>query len=398
MRLVDVHLVSTGSDRWEEPATAVQRKRLALQTAMCPVTVVAYRRPGATAPRVPGVTFVLASASLPPGLRQAARLAAAVRAIVAATRRASHVVVMAQSPWDAAAALAARRLCRVLGRDVAVAVEVHGDWIEVSHLLGRFPRWTATALRAFSRAVLARADVVRTVSVSTTRLVARFADRPVVTFPAFTDLDPFLAEGRRPARRRHLLYAGVLTPVKNVGVLLEAVAAIRDLGHSVGLVVAGDGPERAALEARAAHLGLGAAVAFRGHVDQPALAALMRDAWAVVLPSFSEGLARVVVEAFACGTPVVVSDVGGLAEVVQDGVNGRLVPPGDAAALATALTTLVARPQVVDAMGRAGRELVATRFTERAWADGQRRLLAVALGRPETAAGQVEDGWQRVVG
>ena len=130
-----------------------------------------------------------------------------------------------------------------------------------------------------------------------------------------------------------LVFAGRLGPQKALGVLLEALIDVPD----VTLVVAGDGPERAALEARAGELGLDGRVSFLGAVPRERVLRLFGSSDATVLSSAWENFPHTVVEALAVGCPVIATAVGGVPEVVTDGDNGLLVPPGDAHALGAAI-------------------------------------------------------------
>lgn len=130
-----------------------------------------------------------------------------------------------------------------------------------------------------------------------------------------------------------LAFAGRLGPQKALGTALAALAVT----PGVTLVVAGDGPERSALESQARELGLGERVRFLGSVSRDVVLRLFRAADASVLPSAWENFPHTVVEALAVGCPVIATKVGGVPEVVRDGENGLLVPPQDVAALAAAL-------------------------------------------------------------
>ena len=130
-----------------------------------------------------------------------------------------------------------------------------------------------------------------------------------------------------------LVFAGRLGPQKALPVALDALAAVEE----VSLVVAGDGPEREALERRTAEVGLAARVRFLGSVPRERVLRLFRAADASVLPSAWENFPHTVVEALAVGCPVIATAVGGVPEVVRDGENGLLVPPRDPAALAAAI-------------------------------------------------------------
>jgi glycosyltransferase involved in cell wall biosynthesis len=134
-----------------------------------------------------------------------------------------------------------------------------------------------------------------------------------------------------------LAFAGRLGPQKALGVALEAVASV----PATSLVIAGDGPDRGRLEARARELGVDGRTRFLGGVSRDAVLRLFRAADATVLSSSWENLPHTVLEALAVGSPVVATAVGGVPEVVRDGENGLLVPPNDPAALASAIRGLL---------------------------------------------------------
>jgi glycosyltransferase involved in cell wall biosynthesis len=154
---------------------------------------------------------------------------------------------------------------------------------------------------------------------------------PAPAIPAMPTRDELRAELELTGD--DVVFAGRLGPQKAVGVLLDALV------HAAGvsLVIAGDGPERSALERRAFELGVDARVRFLGSVPRETVLRLFRAADASVLPSAWENFPHTVVEALAVGCPMIATAVGGVPEVVRDGENGLLVPPGDSAALASAL-------------------------------------------------------------
>lgn len=136
-----------------------------------------------------------------------------------------------------------------------------------------------------------------------------------------------------------LVSAGNLIPIKGQALVIEALAAI----PGARLVLAGSGPDEAQLRALAANLGLAGRVHFPGSLTPDALAVLLAAADALVLPSEREGLANVWIEALACGTPLVITDVGGAREVVTSPTAGRLVTR-DPEAIARAVHDLLANP------------------------------------------------------
>jgi len=152
---------------------------------------------------------------------------------------------------------------------------------------------------------------------------------------------------------------GRLVPVKDQMTLVDAVAELGKSGVGATLVIAGDGPERGRLEARAAERGVDLRLlGYRPDVEQ-VLAAL--DVF--VLSSTSEGLSNTILEAMAARRPVVATRVGGAEEMIADGVTGVLVPPSDPAAMAGALRRVLAAADGGAAMGTAARHRVETEFT-----------------------------------
>lgn len=162
---------------------------------------------------------------------------------------------------------------------------------------------------------------------------------------------------------------------KGHALAVDAWPAVLSLLPEARLVVVGDGEEAAPLRAQVAAAGLADRVLFAGRVDDERdTAGIVRASDLVLLPSWTEALPTTLIEAAACGVPVVATDVGGVAEVVDDGVTGLLVPPGQAAPLAAAVASLLADPERRAAMGRAAQQRARERFALPAWAD---RLHAV---------------------
>jgi glycosyltransferase involved in cell wall biosynthesis len=158
-----------------------------------------------------------------------------------------------------------------------------------------------------------------------------------------------------------VLAAGRLSPEKGFAVLIKAAAEVRRGVPTARFVLFGDGPERPTLERRIAAAGLGESFRLVGFSNE--LEALLPWADVVALPSFTEGLPNVALEAGAAGLPVVASNVGGLPEVVANGQTGYLVPPGEAKALAARLTDLLQRPDWARAFGAAARRRMHEEFS-----------------------------------
>lgn len=181
------------------------------------------------------------------------------------------------------------------------------------------------------------------------------------------DVDGVIWNGvpERPARAPladppTVSFAGRLYEKKGVDVLLRAMADV----PGATVVVAGDGPERGALERLATRLGLGERARFLGHLAPERLEQELATAWVHAVPSiWDEPFGITVAEAMMRGTAVVASDRGGPSEIVRAGESGLLVPPGDAAALAGAITRIVGDRALAERFGAAGRALARTELS-----------------------------------
>ena len=168
------------------------------------------------------------------------------------------------------------------------------------------------------------------------------------TVPSGVDVDRLRAAAppRAEARRRLglppdafiVVALGRFVPIKGFDLLVEALPAVVAGVGSARLLLIGDGPERAALEGRAAALGVAGRMQITGAMTD--VTGYLAAADVVAVPSRNEGMGRVLVEAMALGIPVVGAAVGGIPAVIVDGECGRLVPPDDPPALATALVDL----------------------------------------------------------
>ena len=170
-----------------------------------------------------------------------------------------------------------------------------------------------------------------------------------------------------------LAFAGRLTAQKSLGRALEAVAA----ADGVRFVIAGEGPDRRSLEGRARELGIADRVSFLGAQPRERIVELFHAADATILSSSWENFPHTVVEALAVGTPVLAMETGGVAEVVQDGVNGLVVPQGDTAALAEAVRRYFADEDLRERLRAAAASSVAAYAPERVFGELEATLRRV---------------------
>jgi glycosyltransferase involved in cell wall biosynthesis len=154
---------------------------------------------------------------------------------------------------------------------------------------------------------------------------------------------------------------GRLTQQKGIDVLFRALTQLRDTPFQ--LDIAGDGPERVALERLASELGLAENVRFLGWVGRDQLPRVFGDADVFVLASHIEGMPNVVLEAMAYARPVVCTRVAGSEELVADRETGLTVDVGNQEQLVAALREVLTDPELRSRMGAAGRARVETRFT-----------------------------------
>jgi glycosyltransferase involved in cell wall biosynthesis len=225
--------------------------------------------------------------------------------------------IVAQSPFEAAAALVART-------GAPVIVELHGDWRTFARLYGSSARrLLARAADAVGTWAVRRSAKVRSVSPYTTRLAREAGREPDAEFPAFMDLEPFAAPAAPLPGEPAALFVGVLELYKNIDGLAAAwrLAQPRVPGARLRIVGAGT---RADVARALVHDGL---ATWTERLDTAGVATALDESSLLVLPSRSEGMGRVVIEAFLRGRPVIGSAVGGIRDLVVDGENGLLVEP-----------------------------------------------------------------------
>jgi glycogen(starch) synthase len=170
------------------------------------------------------------------------------------------------------------------------------------------------------------------------------------------------------------VFAGRLVPAKDLSV---AIAALRHV-PTARLVIVGDGPERGRLEALIAEAGLDGRAVLMGALPRSEAIDWLRAGDAAVLSSAWENFPHAAVEAIAAGTPVLATAVGGVPEVIQTGVNGILVPPGDERALADAMRSVTTDAELLPRL-RSGAARTAERYdAERIYEAIERELVRAA--------------------
>ena len=291
-------------------------------------------------------------------------------------------VVIAQSPYEGFVAALAIKFAAWFGYKVGLAVEVHGDF-EESLFLYRRIRFRALHRFVMKQAALyslAQADVLRAISNSTIEQVRRWApQKTIISFPTWTDIDTFLRSGAHRGNdcANAILFVGMVTPLKGIHYLINAFSFIADEFRESRLIIIGKEENVGyadQLRQQIKKLGLQNRVQCIGYQSQAELAVWMATASVLVLPSKSEGLPRVIIEAMATGTPVIGSRVGGIPELIKDGVNGFLIAPGDEKSLAEKIRLLLENRVAARAMGASGRSFAAQLFSTENYLKGYRQI------------------------
>ena len=257
-------------------------------------------------------------------------------------------------------AMLVSRLCRSRPR---LVVTVHGADL---YTLNAGPvRW----LKSF---VLTRQDRAAAVSAAMVPALLELGLSPdqLHVAPMGVDVEGIFRADPAVGRDGNLLvFAGRLVPKKGVDVLLKAFVIMFAQRPALRLVIVGDGPERGALVRQAQRLGIAGRVEFRGALPQQEVAGFFRRASVAVFPFVSgpdgdrEGLGLVVVEAQACGCPVIASDIPAMRDLIVPEVTGLKTPPGNPERLAQAVERMLLDAGLAQRIARAGRTAALERFS-----------------------------------
>ena len=312
------------------------------------------------------------------GLRAALRLPFYLWRLWKAADTVDLFHIMANSGWSwhlhAAPAIWVGRLKRK-----AVVLNYRGG--EADAFLARSPRLVGASLR--------RADVILVPSAYLAQVLERHGYAAHIV-PNIIDLARFAprpAPADANARRGPvLLVARHLEKIYDNASALRAFALVREAHPDASLVLAGCGAELAALRQLAFELGVADAVRFPGQVANAAMAALYRDSDVVLNPSLADNMPNSVLEALACGVPLVSTNVGGIPALLRDGETALLVAPGDAPAMARALLSLLDQPARAARLAAAGLEHV----RQFSW----ERVAPPLLAQYRRALGAARPGWR----
>lgn len=269
-----------------------------------------------------------------------------------------------------------------LGFKVSLISTCH-NWLGVSAKMRFYAALDKRVLATFDRVVGVSEEV-------TVELRRHVRSRKVLKIDNGIDLKRFetLPERARAQERLNLGtrpvigFVGRLTPDKAVSDLLKAVDLLRNRGKEIDVLVVGDGESAEALYTEARTLKLEPTVHFLGRRDDTPVIYAAMDAF--VLPSIKEAFPMVVLEAMACGVPVVATRVGDIPYMLEEGACGCLIAPGDVDALSRGIENLIANADIAHRMASAGQQRARDNFSSAAMARRYVRLYADTLPKQPT--------------
>ncbi len=252
-----------------------------------------------------------------------------------------------------------------------------GAFLFIERFLALFSKYIVVISRAQKEEIVGKYKIAK--------------DKKVRVIPLGLELDKLSLIASRSGRFRGELHIGNdciligiigrLVPVKNHRMFLDACKKLSDIsgGRDIKCVVVGDGEERAGLEGYAEKIGIREKVAFTGWKEE--MADVYADLDIVALTSLNEGTPVALIEALAAGRPVVSTDVGGVKDVVEDGINGYLTASGDAPGFAKRLLKLAEDRNKRDEFGRNGRRKVLQKYSKERLVNDIKALYEEALGK-----------------
>ncbi len=382
-------ILFVGGTRYSYPLSDMHKKKFCYLSRVSRNYIFAYSIDNRFRAFFDFANFYLIPSRIPKIIRFPLFLMSALGIILYSVYKKDVKIIVCQSPYEGLSAVIAKYLLKILGRKISIIIELHGDWEEAPFLYEK-PR-LKLALKIYhlfgqivSGFVLKNADVIRTVSEFINKKVSRKIQKLTVTFPTYTNIELFsehngLNKEFLDCPNGSILYAGMLIYLKGVHILIRSLGLVVKRHKEIKLLIAGEGEYKGELQRLIRDYRLEDNVIFLGHLKQAGLKEYIERCGMLILPSFSEGLPRVIIEAMACGKPVIGTKVGGIPELIKDGENGFLVPPNDAEVLAEKISYLIENPELAKEMGERGRRFILERFSTEMYVLNFKKMVQMAM-------------------
>jgi len=281
-------------------------------------------------------------------------------------------------------------ICQMPDTELPLILTVHTPLLVDSRLVERLDPYSIS-LKIFTRFFFATerklmqtVNPITTLTKSTSEQLREYGLNPEHIYVLGSGVDNVLFRIKRNtlhSSETYILYTGRLTYRKGLFDLLESAKYVTKERPEVYYVLSGKGPLLSPLMHKAKKLGLGGSFRFLGHVPRSALLNYYKNATVFILPSYQEGLPISLLEAMACGLPVVVTRIGAFLEIIEDRVTGIVVPPRSPKELANATLLLLNDPDLRYKLGHSARRLVRREFNWDAVAERAVRCYELALNQ-----------------
>jgi len=356
----------------DPPGPTLEKKWRGLKPYLKSTVISFSASPGKFNADLEGSRWILLPPNLPRLLRYVTHFSTSFFVCFCGALSKKYAAVIAQSPYEALAPAFALLPWRIFGSASApkLIIEIHSDWQEGVMLYHRWRLdWLEKKIRLIlGRFTLSQAHAYRAISRYCSLMLPQ-NEKPVFIFPTFTDLENFRdpsGELVQEISDKHgngfFIFAGMLIYLKGVHLLINAFSRVVKVYPEAKLFIAGKGREEKNLQELAEQLKLNNNIFFLGHISQEELGAFIKNSSALILPSLTEGLGRVAIEAHLLGRPVIASRVGGIPEVVVHEKTGFLCDPGDEQCLSEAIIRLLDNPDLSCSMGLSGRQSIMNKF------------------------------------
>ena len=217
------------------------------------------------------------------------------------------------------------------------------------------------------------ADALRTVSKTLASKIK--INKPVYVFPTYTEIEPFLDANDNLDKKNKIIFIGQLTYLKGVQYLIKSVAELKKQYSDINLTIIGDGDYKKDLQDLIKKKNLQDRCFFKGSVDQSEIINEMENSLVLVLPSLTEGLPRVIIEAMACGLPVIGTKVGGIPELIADNENGFLISPKNSDELEEKIKYFLENKEKAMSMGGLGKKYILENFSTEKYINNYQQMI-----------------------